>query len=330
MVRPASVIKTNKEDSMIVEQFLEMMVSERVIASDTIAAYKRDSLAFLGYCLEEKQRLKQIPRASIEKYLASLSKSGISSPTIARKLSVLRQLFAFLYSERLREDDPTTAIEAPKLPKRLPAVLAQSDILTLLDAARADDSAKGIRLQAMLELMYGAGLRVSELVSLKLAALQVRDGVTDVDVEFLIVRGKGNKERMVPLHDKARQALSRYLKVREQFLGGQKSSFWLFPYHRAVGYITRQQFGVMLKELALKANIDPANFSPHTLRHSFATHLLEGGADLRVIQELLGHSDISTTQVYTHVAGDRLNKLVSEHHPLGKIRKDAVAKKKSQ
>lgn len=324
MARPLSVIKTNKEDSLLVEQFLEMMIAERSVATDTISAYKRDLQNFLGYCHSEKKNLIRIKRDDIEKFLASLSQSGISAQTIARKLSVLRQIFAFLYSEKQRSDDPTSSVDTPKIPKRLPTTLTQSDIMLLLEAAQTDNSAKGIRLQAMLELMYGAGLRVSELVSLKLSNLQIREGGTEVDVDFLLVRGKGNKERLVPINDKSRAALSRYLAVRHQFLGNQKSSFWLFPYHRAVGYITRQKFGVMLKELAVKANIDPVKFSPHTLRHSFATHLLEGGADLRVIQELLGHSDISTTQVYTHIAGDRLNKLVQEHHPLGKKSKSRL------
>lgn len=328
MVRPLVIVKTNKEDERLVEQFIEMMVAERVVSPDTVAAYKRDLNGFLGYCHDRGETIAQISTSGIEEYLASLSQSGISAPTIARKLSVLRQIFSFLYSEKHRSDDPATTIDSPKIPKRLPAVLAQDDILLLLEAAKQDDSAKGLRLQAMLELMYGAGLRVSELVSLKLSALQIREGKTNIDVDFVIVRGKGNKERMVPLHDKARLALSRYLDVRSEFLGGQKTSLWLFPYHRAVGYITRQQFGVMLKELAIKANIDPQKFSPHTLRHSFATHLLEGGADLRVIQELLGHSDISTTQIYTHVAGERLNKLVQEHHPLAR-EKNTRAKKKS-
>lgn len=324
MARPTSVIKTNKDDLLLVEQFLEMMVSERAIAADTIAAYKRDLLGFSGYCCNGRKRISQVSREFIEGFIASLNEEGASIPTIARKLSVLRQLFAFLYTEKHRADDPTSTIDSPKLPKRLPAVLTRDDVLLLLEAARSDESPKGVRLQAMLELMYGAGLRVSELVSLKLSALQVREGSASVEAEFLIVRGKGNKERMVPLHNKAKEALSRYLDVRSQFLGSHKTSLWLFPYHRAVGYITRQQFGVMLKELALKAQIDPKKFSPHTLRHSFATHLLEGGADLRVIQELLGHSDISTTQIYTHVAGDRLNKLVREHHPLGKENKELV------
>ncbi len=321
MARPSAIIKTNKEDNLLVEQFIEMMASERGVAQDTVMAYNRDLQGFLGYCCNEKKRLNKIDGKGIEAFLATLSKSGISAQTIARKLSVLRQLFAFLYSEEHRSDDPTTNIDSPKLPKRLPAVLTKEDILLLLDAARSDNSPKGLRLQAMLELMYGAGLRVSELVSLKLSALQLQDNGTKLKADFLVVRGKGNKERIVPINDKARIALSRYLEVRNHFLGTQKLSLWLFPYHRAVGYITRQQFGVMLKELAEKTQIDPGKLSPHTLRHSFATHLLEGGADLRVIQELLGHSDISTTQIYTHVAGDRLNKLVQEHHPLSKRKK---------
>lgn len=321
MARPSLAVKTNKQDNLLVEQFLEMMSSERAVAADTIVAYKRDLLGFSGYCLVNKNRVEHISRNGIEAFLAELSQSGISIQTIVRKLSVLRQFFAFLYSEKHRTDDPTTTIDSPKIPKRLPATLSQDDILLLLEAARSDASPKGLRLQAMLELMYGAGLRVSELVSLKLSALQLREGGTNIDVDFMIVRGKGNKERIVPLNNKACTALSNYLAVRPQFLGTQKTSLWLFPYHRAVGYITRQQFGVMLKELAIKANIDPQKFSPHTLRHSFATHLLEGGADLRVIQELLGHSDISTTQIYTHVAGSRLNKLVQEHHPLRKSKK---------
>ncbi|NBO21492.1 MAG: recombinase XerD, partial [Rhodobacteraceae bacterium] len=180
---------------------------------------------------------------------------------------------------------------------------------------RGDDSPKGVRQLAMLELMYGAGLRVSELVSLKLSALQFKQGTQQA--EFLLIRGKGNKERLVPVGARARDSLVRYMAVRGQFMG-EDGSPYLFPYRRAHGFVTRQQFGVMLKDLALKAGIDPEKISPHTLRHSFASHLLEGGADLRVIQELLGHSDISTTQIYTHVAGQRLKKLVQESHPLAK------------
>jgi integrase/recombinase XerD len=166
--------------------------------------------------------------------------------------------------------------------------------------------------------MYGAGLRVSELVSLKLSALQLKEGQVNVQADALLITGKGNKERLVPINARSRESLTKYLGMRQVFLADKKPSPYLFPYHRADGYVTRQQFGVMLKDLAVQCGIDPELLSPHTLRHSFASHLLEGGADLRVIQELLGHSDIATTQIYTHVAGSRLKKLVQEKHPLAR------------
>jgi integrase/recombinase XerD len=304
-----------------VDQFLEMMAAERGASGNTISAYQRDLNDFLAHAAKKKCTLEAIPRSSIESFLAALSSAGMSPQTVARKLSAIRQLFAFLYTEKLRDDNPTATLETPKLAKRLPKVLTIDDILRLIDAAHKDDSPKGIRLQAMLELMYGAGIRVSELTTLKLSALQVRQGQQHVTLDALIITGKGNKERLVPISSKAQRALSRYLEIRAVFLpGGEQKieSPYLFPYARAQGYITRQQYGLLLKELAAKAEIDPEKISPHTLRHSFASHLLEGGADLRVIQELLGHSDISTTQVYTHVAGARLKKLVQEKHPLAK------------
>lgn len=306
-----------RQDLNLVEQFMEMMLAERGASKNTTLAYNRDLEGFLEFCSSIGESLESIELKHIEKFISTLRKDGMGATTIARKISTLRQLFAFLYNEKQRTDNPTTTLDSPKLPKRLPETLTQDDINNLLDTASADNSANGLRLQAMLELMYGAGLRVSELASLKLSALQIHNGKQNNDADFIIIKGKGSKERLVPLHDKARRAIANYLAVREQFLNEKEASLWLFPYHRAEGYITRQQFGVMLKELAIKANINPDKISPHTLRHSFATHLLEGGADLRVIQELLGHSDISTTQIYTHIAGDRLNKLVQEHHPLG-------------
>jgi integrase/recombinase XerD len=294
-----------------------MMVAERGSAANTAVAYRRDLADFLTFLAAKNMTLANASRQTIESFLGNLSRSGMSPQTLARKLSALRQLFAFLYGEKYRPDNPATTLETPKLAKRLPDTLTIDDIATLLEAARTDMSPKGLRLQAMLELMYGAGLRVSELVSLKLSALQIKEGKQAV-ADFLMVRGKGNKERLVPVNAKAREALKKYLEVRKVFLKPEQNSAYLFPYHRAQGYITRQQFGVMLKELATKTKIDPEKISPHTLRHSFASHLLEGGADLRVIQELLGHSDISTTQIYTHVAGDRLKKLVQEKHPLSR------------
>ena len=314
---------SSSKSNPLIEQFLEMMVAERGAAKNTVAAYARDLADFTRFLATQKTTLMKVRRVGVEAFLAGLGQEGLSAQTMARTLSALRQLFAFLYTEKIRADNPTATLETPRLGKRLPHTLTVADVSALLDAARADDSPKGVRLQAMIELMYGAGLRVSELVGLKLSALQLRAGGTQVSADFLLVRGKGNKERLVPVHGKAREALSKYLAMRPVFLPPTTNhqpptSPYLFPYHRAEGYITRQQFGVMLKDLAGKAGIDPEKLSPHTLRHSFASHLLEGGADLRVIQELLGHSDISTTQIYTHIAGARLKKLVQEHHPLKK------------
>lgn len=327
--------RSSSKNNNLTDQFLEMMLAERGASANTIAAYQRDLSDFLYYLDGKKSALETVERATIEQFMAAQRKQGKSAQTVARKLSALRQLFHFLYSESIRADNPTATLETPKMPKRLPKTLTPQDILKLVETARADTTPKGLRLTAMLELMYGAGLRVSELVALKLSALQIKDGSQQVHTEFLLIRGKGNKERLVPVGRKAREALTEYLKIRNVFLskgsevGDQRSgktpnpqslipSPYLFPYARAQGFITRQQFGVMLKDLATTCGIDPEKISPHTLRHSFASHLLEGGADLRVIQELLGHSDISTTQIYTHVAGERLKKLVRENHPLAK------------
>jgi integrase/recombinase XerD len=317
MPKRSSPPSSLSENTRLVEQFIEMMIAERGAAANTIDSYRRDLWDFLDYLAAKKESLLTVARPSIERFLRELSKAGRSPATQARKLSALRQLFQFLYSENLRADNPTATLDTPKQARSLPKTLTEADVAALIEAARRDDSPRGLRLQAMLELLYGAGLRVSELMTLTLSALQVKEGQR-MEADFLLIRGKGNKERLVPVGGKAREALSQYLAVRNQFLWEKKPSPWLFPYHRAKGYVTRQQFAVELKTLAGKAGIDPGKISPHTLRHSFASHLLEGGADLRVIQELLGHSDISTTQIYTHVAGGRLKKLVQEKHPLAK------------
>lgn len=310
------------EAAGIIDQFLEMMIAERGASKNTVASYRRDLDDFTGHLAGCGEKLANAGRASIEKFLSRLAKGGMSPATQARKLSALKQLFQFLYTEKIRADNPAATLEAPKLGRRLPKTLTAADVLALIEAARKDESPAGLRLCAMLELMYGAGLRVSELVGLTLSTLQIREGAKRIEVECLLITGKGNKERLVPVGGKAREALAKYLGIRDSFLvvekGKPRPSPYLFPYRRAEGYVTRQQFGVMLKALAVKAGIDPEKISPHTLRHSFASHLLEGGADLRVIQELLGHSDISTTQIYTHVANARLKKLVQENHPLAK------------
>lgn len=300
----------------LIEQFLEMLQAERGAARNTVAAYQRDLADAAAFCKARKSSLQRVKKAMLEAYLSALSDAGMSATTVARRLSALRQFYHFLYAEHHRADNPATGLETPRLGRLLPKVLSARSITALIETARADASPEGLRRLAMLELTYGSGLRVSELVALRLTSVQLR---ADKQVaEFLIVSGKGNKERMVPISGKAREAIRAYLDVRPVFLPEQGASPWLFPYHRAEGYVTRQQFGVMLKELALAAGQDAQDISPHTLRHSFASHLLEGGADLRVIQELLGHSDISTTQIYTHVAGARLKQLVEEKHPLGK------------
>ncbi len=336
MPKRSSQHSNNSKANSHIEQFIEMMLAERGASANTAAAYQRDLADFSTFVSAKKHAIETLSRGTIEDFLSAISKNGMSPQTVARKLSAIRQFYQFLYTEKVRADNPTATLETPRLAKSLPSTLSAKDIMALIDTAKADASPKGARLSAMLELIYGAGLRVSELVSLKLSALQVKEGGKQVSADFLIVRGKGNKERLVPVNANTRAALSKYLEVRHCFIPGDglqttedgkrknksalrpPTSVYLFPYHRAQGYITRQQFGVMLKELAIKANIDPEKISPHTLRHSFATHLLSGGADLRVIQELLGHSDISTTQIYTHVANEQLTKLVSEKHPLSK------------
>jgi integrase/recombinase XerD len=229
-------------------------------------------------------------------------------------LSALRQFFGFLFTEGIRKDDPTTAIDAPKRARPLPKVLTRDDIDALIGAAREQDGPEGVRLLCMVEMLYAAGLRVSELAGLPLASARGKDG-------FIIVRGKGRKERLAPLNPSAREAINAYLDVRDTFLPKDGQSKFLFPSRSAEGFLTRRRVHQMLKELALKANIDPEKLSPHVLRHAFATHLVEGGADLRSVQTLLGHADIATTQIYTHVASDRLTSVMEAAHPLSRRRR---------
>lgn len=244
-------------------------------------------------------------------------KRGPRGSTQARRLSALRQFYAFLYGDGIRRDDPTNAIEAPKRARPLPKVLSLKDMEALIAAAQADKSPEGLRLLCMVEMFYASGLRVSELVTLPLSAARNRDG-------FLLVKGKGQKERLAPLNKSAREAMRAWLAVRDAFLPQRArhshAERFLFPSRSAEGHITRRRMHQMLKDLAFAANIDPEKLSPHVLRHAFATHLVEGGADLRSVQTMLGHSDIATTQIYTHVARDRLAKVVEAAHPLSRKR----------
>jgi integrase/recombinase XerD len=293
-------------NATLIESFLDMMSAERGASVNTIAAYRRDLLDFAG-----RADLKRATRDDVRKYLAVLTKASIAGSSQARKLSALRQFFGFLYTDGIRKDDPTSAIDAPKRARPLPKIITRADIDALIGAARQQESPEGLRLSCIVEMLYAAGLRVTELAGLPIASVRGKDG-------FIIVRGKGRKERMAPLNPSAREAIKAYLDVREEFVPKGNQSKFLFPSRSAEGYLTRRRVHQMLKELALKANIDPDKLSPHVLRHAFATHLVEGGADLRSVQTLLGHADIATTQIYTHVASDRLTAVMEAAHPLSR------------
>jgi len=298
----------------LIERFLEMLSAERNAAANTRAAYRRDLEDAAKFAASRKTVLGDVVTADLSAYLAALDRRGMSARSAARRLSALRQFFKFLLAENVRADDPTAALDGPKLGRPLPKLLAEEEMAALIELCTALDGATGARLKALVELSYASGLRVSELVQLPLAAVLREQPV-------LVVRGKGSKERMVPLNAPARAALTAYLSLRAQFLakdakGQPKPSPYLFPSRGKEGHLTRQRYGQMLKELAAQAGIAPERISPHVLRHAFATHLLDHGADLRSLQKMLGHADIATTQIYTHVAGRRLHELVQQHHPL--------------
>ena len=303
-----------------VEAFLEMMAVERGASPHTLAAYGRD-LSDAQTVLAHRQRDLMTARPEdLSAYLAVLAKRQTAPRTAARRLSCLRQFYKFLFGEDVRADDPTAALDSPRLGRSLPKYLSERVVEALLDAARGLGR-RAARATALMELLYATGLRVSELVGLPLAAVRRGDAI--------IVRGKGNKERMIPVGADARAAVDAYLAVRvadiparAQTVGRGKTmtptSPWLFPSDAATGHLTRAGFALLLKDLAVVAGIIPSRVSPHVLRHSFATHLLAHGADLRSLQQMLGHADISTTQIYTHVLEERLRKLVTDHHPLAK------------
>jgi integrase/recombinase XerD len=303
---PASL---DRSSELAIEAFLEMLAVERGAAPNTLSAYARD-LRHVGDFLRRRGRtLVSAQATDLGDYLGWLDKAGFTSRTAARRLSCLRQFYRYLFAESRRSDDPTTRLESPRHGRPLPKVLTESEVGALIDAAHAMPGPKGKRLTALIELLYATGLRVSELVALPEAAVAR-------DAAVMSVAGKGGKERLVPLSEPARNAIATYRAVRERFLPKGRDSRWLFPSRSAGGHLTRQQVGLLLKELAVSAGLDPTRLSPHVLRHAFASHLLEGGADLRAVQSMLGHADISTTQIYTHVTTRHLKRLVESHHPL--------------
>jgi integrase/recombinase XerD len=301
--------------SGLAEAFLEMMSAERGAGANTLAAYARDLADFAAF---SKQDIATANREKIRAYLTHLSAAGLAASSQARRLSALRQFFGFLYAEDIRKDNPTEAVEAPKTSRPLPKILSAGDLDVLIAAAGAEDSVEATRLTCIVEMLYAAGLRVSELAGLPLAAVKNKDG-------FILVRGKGGKERLAPLNPSARASIEAYLDIRTNFLpkGPRRAHAerYLFCSRAAEGFLTRQRLHQLLKSLAAKAGLDPAKVSPHVLRHAFATHLVEGGADLRSVQTLLGHVDIATTEIYTHVAKDHLKKVMHKAHPLSKARK---------
>jgi integrase/recombinase XerD len=301
--------RATEKNVYLIEAFLDMMSAERGAGLNTLAAYRRDLVDFARHADPASAS-----RDQVRAFLNGLSTSGIAASTQARKLSALRQFYGFLFAEGFRSDDPTQTIEAPQARRPLPKILSGRDLQAMLETAGRDQTPEGLRLTLIVEMLYGGGLRVSELAGLTVAAVRTKEN-------FIRITGKGNKERLSPLSPVARKALDAYLVVRERFVPkNEKNNRYLFASRGEGGYLTRRRFHQLLKGLALKAGIDPAKVSPHVLRHAFATHLVEGGADLRSVQTLLGHADIATTQIYTHVARDHLASVVASAHPLGKAK----------
>lgn len=297
------------------EAFLEMMSASRGAAQNTLLAYRRDLEDLQAHLHQHKKQLLEAKPDDIERWMLSLHAQGLRPTTAARRLSAAKRFYRFCQSEDWIEQSPTRLIKAPKSSKALPKVLSISQVEQLLTTAAEDQSPSGLRMLALLEILYASGLRVTELVSLP-AHIAKREE------QMILVCGKGGRERLVPLTAAALRAIGNWRTVREAFLPKDqrrnKAQKFLFPSGSRAGHLSRERFSVLLKQMAIKTNLDPKAISPHVLRHAFASHLLANGADLRVIQTLLGHSDISTTEIYTHVLDERLKQLVQAAHPLAK------------
>ncbi len=314
MSRPPA---TRSRTGVHIETFLDTMSAERGAAANTLDAYGRDLNDFAAFMSRRKRPPEAADADHLRAYLRALSEAGIAASTSSRRLSTLRQFFRFLYDSRVREDDPSRTIDSPRLSRPLPKCLSEDEVDKLLAAAHTWPGTEGARMVAMLEILYATGLRVSELVGLR------RRSVSN-DGRMLVIRGKGDKERMVPLSEPASDAIEAYLPARERFMPksadrSRVAADYLFPSSGQSGHLTRVRFGQLMKDLAVEAGLDHRRVSPHVLRHSFASHLLAHGADLRALQQMLGHADISTTQIYTHVLEERLTALVNEAHPLADL-----------
>jgi integrase/recombinase XerD len=318
----ARITSKTASDPKLINLFLDMIAAEQGAGDNTLDAYRRDLTDFSEFLGRAGRNFTGTDTQTLRDYLADLDTRSFKSSSVARRLSAMRHLFRFLLNERIRADDPAAILSGPKRGRGLPKVLSISDVDRMLTRAKeftqASDASASQRLRAMrlhclLEVLYATGLRVSELVSLPLSAARR-------DARMIVVRGKGNKERLVPLNDASRQATADYLAAMEAQKPEKKknapASKWLFPSFGESGHLTRQHFARDLKELAAASGLAPRLVSPHVLRHAFASHLLHNGADLRIVQTLLGHTDISTTQIYTHVVEERLKSLVRDLHPL--------------
>ncbi|MCB1650596.1 MAG: site-specific tyrosine recombinase XerD [Alphaproteobacteria bacterium] len=325
MARPGRPAMPKPDLHPLVDSFLDMLTTERGAAMNTRQAYWRDLADASLYLRKERNTdINKATTADLKAYLKDLSekihvkgenKGKIAVRTVARRLSALRQFYRFMVSEDARQDDPTSGIESPKQGRTLPKTLSEAEVDQLIKTAGAAGTPESLRLVCLLETLYATGLRVSELVGLPMSAIGEEN-------QFIVVAGKAGRERMVPLSDPAQKALKIYLDVRKRFIGTEGAANqeqWLFPSRTSdSGHLTRQRFAQLLKDLARAAEVDESRVSPHILRHAFATHLLSRGADLRSVQKMLGHADIATTQIYTHIIGENLDKTVQEKHPLSK------------
>lgn len=333
MARPGRPRLPQRPQHPTVDAFLNMLATERNAAQNTVFAYQRD-IADISKFLEERNTTMDKARTDeLRQYLAHLAAqskglrgANVAVRTLARRLSAMRQYYQYLIGEGLRKDDPTSAIDSPKQTRTLPKVLSEDQVTHLITTAAKKKGQDGKRLIALLEVLYATGLRVSELVGLPLSAIST-------DRRSIIIKGKNNKERAMPLSEPARRALNAYLDARALFIMPSRENLqkkWLFPSRTSEkGHLTRQRFAQILKDLGDDAGMEPGMVSPHVLRHAFATHMLSRGADLRSVQKMLGHADIATTQIYTHLLSDKLKEMVKEHHPLAKKDKaSATAKTK--
>jgi integrase/recombinase XerD len=298
--------------------FLETIAIEKGASKNTIESYKNDLMGLKDFLNNEKISIENADVDVLRRFITNLSKQSLESTTIARKISAIRQFLTFLYTEQIIKVNPALNIDAPKTRQNLPSVLSEEEVSKLIETAYKDTTSFGIRNVAMLELLYASGMRISELISLKLSHLQISNQYIK---PYILITGKGDKERIIAINQKSIQALKEYITTRDTFTKS-KNDQWLFPSKQSdQGHITRQYFAKILKKIAIGAGINVKNISPHKVRHSFATHLLNNGADLRIIQELLGHKNVSTTQIYTHVANEKLKTTVEDFHPLSDKKK---------